>query len=239
MLDCTHIGVRYGALPAVQGVSLTVPASGIVCVLGPNGAGKSSLLGAISGQIRPITGSIRLDGMPIERLPPHAIAARGIAHVPEGRRLLGDLSVRENLLLGGHNAGSLARAKARLEATLANFPMLARRLGAPAGVLSGGEAQILALARGLMAAPKLLLLDEPSLGLSPRATMEIFRLIRTLPGRGIAVLLVEQNVRRALAVSGYACLMRNGRFLRQGPAAQIAQDPAMQEVYFGDIREGE
>jgi len=239
VLDCVDLGVSYGALPAVRDVTLTVPAGGIVCVLGPNGAGKSSLLGAISGQVRPVAGSIRLDGEPIERLPPHAVVARGIAHVPEGRMLLGDLSVRENLLLGAHNAGSLGRASARLDATLDAFPMLKQRLEEPAGVLSGGEAQILALARGLMAAPKLLLLDEPSLGLSPKATAEVFRLIAALPARGIAVLLVEQNVRRALRVSGYACLMRNGRFLRQGPAAQIAQDPAMQEVYFGDIREGE
>lgn len=234
MLDCADVGVRYGALPAVRGVTFGVPAAGIVCVLGPNGAGKSSLLGAISGQVRPVSGSIRLDGEPIERLPPHAIVARGIAHVPEGRMLLGDLSVRENLLLGAHNAGSLAQAGARLDAALETFPMLRSRLQMPAGVLSGGEAQMLALARGLMAAPRLLLLDEPSLGLSPKATAEVFRLIAALPARGIAVLLVEQNVRRALAVSGYACLMRNGIFLRQCPAAELRHDPALQDAYFGD-----
>jgi branched-chain amino acid transport system ATP-binding protein len=235
MLDCSDLGVRYGALPAVRGVALTVPTGNVVAVLGPNGAGKSSLLGAISGQVRPVTGSIKFDGEPIERLPPHTIATRGIAHVPEGRLLLGDLSVRENLLLGAHNAGSLARARARLDATLDAFPMLQPRLDGPAGALSGGEAQVLALARGLMAAPKLILLDEPSLGLSPKATAQVFRLIAGLPARGVAVLLVEQNVRRALAISDYACLMRNGAFTAQGPAAEIAQGPAMQDAYFGDV----
>lgn len=239
MLDCTELGVRYGALPAVSGVTLGVPSAGIVCVLGPNGAGKSSLLGAISGQVRPVAGSIRFDGEAIERLPPHAITARGIAHVPEGRMLFGDLSLRENLLLGAHNAGSLARAADRLEATLDAFPMLRPRLDEPAGALSGGQAQMLALARGLMAAPKLILLDEPSLGLSPKATAAVFQLVAALPARGIAVLLVEQNVRRALAVSGYAYLMRNGMFQAQGPAAELMRDPMVQDAYFGDLHAGE
>ena len=234
MLECIDVGVRYGALPAVRGVTLTVPVGGIVAVLGSNGAGKSSLLRAISGQVRPIEGEIRFDGASIASLPPHAIVARGIAHVPEGRMLLGDLSVRENLLLGAHNAGSLARAAERLDAALDSFPVLKPRLDGPAGALSGGEAQMLALARGLMAAPKLILLDEPSLGLSPKATMEVFRLIAGLPQRGIAVLLVEQNVRRALAISGYACLMQNGAVLRRGPAAALLQDPAVQDAYLGD-----
>lgn len=233
MLECIDVAVRYGALPAVRGVTLAVPQGGIVAVLGPNGAGKSSLLRAISGQVRPVEGEIRFDGEPIASLPPHAIVARGIAHVPEGRMLLGDLSVRENLLLGAHNAGSLARAGRRLEAALDSFPVLARRLDGPAGALSGGEAQMLALARGLMAAPRLILLDEPSLGLSPKATSEVFRLIAGLPARGIAVLLVEQNVRRALAVSGYACLMRNGTVLREGAAAVLLQDSAVQDAYLG------
>lgn len=239
MLECKELGVRYGALPAVNGITLSVPSAGIVAVLGPNGAGKSSLLGAISGQVRPIAGSIRFDGEAIERLPPHAVTARGIAHVPEGRLLFGDLSVRENLLLGAHNAGSLARAADRLDATLDTFPMLRPRLAEPAGALSGGQAQILALARGLMAAPKLILLDEPSLGLSPKATAAVFRLLATLPARGIAMLLVEQNVRRALAASGYAYLMRNGLFQAQGPAAALLQNPMMQDAYFGDLHVGE
>lgn len=239
MLDCVEVGVRYGALPAVRSVNLAVPRAGIVCVLGPNGAGKSSLLGAISGQVRPVTGSIRFEGTPIEALPPHAIVARGIAHVPEGRKLLGDLTVRENLLLGAHNAGSLARAAARLDATLESFPMLRARLSLPAGVLSGGEAQMLALARGLMAAPKLILLDEPSLGLSPKATAEVFRLIAALPRRGVAVLLVEQNMRQALAISDYACLMRNGVFMRQGPAAELRDDATVWDAYFGARRDEE
>lgn len=235
MLECIDVAVRYGALPAVRGVTLTVPAGGIVAVLGPNGAGKSSLLRAISGQVRPIEGEIRFGGEPIASSPPHAIIARGIAHVPEGRMLFGDLSVQENLLLGAHNAGSLARAAQRLDAVLDAFPGLKPRLDGAAGALSGGEAQILALARGLMAAPKLILLDEPSLGLSPKATTEVFRLIAGLPARGIAVLLVEQNVRRALAISGYACVMRNGAVLRQGAAAALLQDPAVQDAYLGDV----
>ncbi|WP_119418828.1 ABC transporter ATP-binding protein [Desertibaculum subflavum] len=239
MLDCTELGVRYDALPAVRGVTLGVPSARIVCVLGPNGAGKSSLLGAISGQVRPVAGSIRFDGEAIEMLPPHAITARGIAHVPEGRMLFGDLSLRENLLLGAHNAGSLARAADRLDATLDAFPMLRSRLDEPAGMLSGGQAQMLALARGLMAAPKLILLDEPSLGLSPKATADVFRLVAALPARGVAVLLVEQNVRRALAVSGYAYLMRNGLFQAQGPAAELMRDPMVQDAYFGDLHAGE
>ena len=234
MLECIDVALRYGALPALCGVTLTVPAGGIVAVLGANGAGKSSLLRAISGQVRPIEGEIRFDGASIASLPPHAIVARGIAHVPEGRMLLGDLTVRENLLLGAHNAGSLARATGRLEAALGSFPALKSRLDGPAGALSGGEAQMLALARGLMAAPKLILLDEPSLGLSPKATTEVFRLSAALPARGIGVLLVEQNVRRALAISGYACLLRNGAVLRQGAAAELLQDPVVREAYLGD-----
>lgn len=234
MLECAGVGVRYGALPAVRAADLSVPPGGIVAVLGPNGAGKSSLLGAVSGQIRPIEGSIRFEGEAIERLPAHAITARGIAHVPEGRMLLGGLTLRENLLLGAHNAGSLARAADRLEGVLARFPAwMTARIGEAAGNLSGGEAQLLALARGLMAAPRLILLDEPSLGLSPKATASVFRLIAGFPAAGIGVLLVEQNLRRALAAAGHACLMRNGSIQRQGPASLLALDPDLDAAYFG------
>jgi len=201
--------VWYGAVEAVRGVSFAVGAGEIVALSGPNGAGKSSILNAVFGVVRPTTGTIRFAGASIDGMPSHRVAQLGIALAPEGRALAGSLSVRDNLRSGGHAlAGD---ATVRLEEVLAMFPGLADRLDRPAATLSGGEAQLLAIARGLMARPKLLLLDEPTLGLSPRARREIGAALQAARAAGIALLLAEQSERVAAALADRVLTLRGGR----------------------------
>jgi len=201
--------VWYGAVEAVRGVSFAVGAGEIVALSGPNGAGKSSILNAVFGVVRPTTGTIRFAGASIDGMPSHRVAQLGIALAPEGRALAGSLSVRDNLRSGAHAlAGD---ATVRLEEVLAMFPGLADRLDRPAATLSGGEAQLLAIARGLMARPKLLLLDEPTLGLSPRARREIGAALQAARAAGIALLLAEQSERVAAALADRVLTLRGGR----------------------------
>ena len=201
--------VWYGAVEAVRGVSFAVGAGEIVALSGPNGAGKSSILNAVFGVVRPTTGTIRFAGASIDGMPSHRVAQLGIALAPEGRALAGSLSVRDNLRSGAHAlAGD---ATVRLEEVLAMFPGLADRLDRPAATLSGGKAQLLAIARGLMARPKLLLLDEPTLGLSPRARREIGAALQAARAAGIALLLAEQSERVAAALADRVLTLRGGR----------------------------
>ena len=229
-IDGLHAG--YGATEILRGVDLIVGLGEIVAVLGSNGAGKSTLNRAISGVLRPWRGAIRFGGAAIERAKSSAIVAHGLIHVPEGRRIFPNMTVRENLDLGCY-----ARARARREENrsrvFAIFPRLAERHAQYAGTLSGGEQQMLAIGRGLMAEPKLLILDEPSLGLSPLLVEELFALIKTINREGIALLLVEQNVVQSLEVAQRAYVLDNGMIVLQGSAADVRNDPNLKRAYLG------
>jgi branched-chain amino acid transport system ATP-binding protein len=225
-----HAG--YGATEILRGVDLTVGQGEIVAVLGANGAGKSTLNRTISGVMRPTRGSIRFADATIEREQPSAIVARGLIHVPEGRRIFPNMTVRENLDLGAYRRARPRRDNNRNK-VLAIFPRLAERQRQRAGTLSGGEQQMLAIGRGLMAEPRLLILDEPSLGLSPLLVEELFALIKRINADGIALLLVEQNVVQSLEVAKRAYILDNGIFVLEGSAADIRSDPALKRAYLG------
>ena len=229
-IDGLHAG--YGTTEILRGIDLTVGEGEIVAVLGSNGTGKSTLNRTISGVMRASHGTIRFLGAAIEQEPPKAIVARGLIHVPEGRRIFPNLTVRENLDLGAYR-----RARARRETNRSRvfsiFPRLFERQGQRAGTLSGGEQQMLAIGRGLMAEPKLLILDEPSLGLSPLLVEELFALIKTINAEGIALLLVEQNVVQSLEVAQRAYILDNGRFVLEGCSADIQNDPNLKRAYLG------
>ena len=229
-LSGVHTG--YGATEILRGVDLTVGQGEIVAVLGSNGAGKSTLNRTISGVMRSWRGAIRFEGAAIERERPAAIVARGLVHVPEGRRIFPNMTVRENLDLGAYRRGHARRAANRSR-VFAIFPRLAERQGQRAGTLSGGEQQMLAIGRGLMAEPKLLILDEPSLGLSPLLVEELFALIKRINAEGTALLLVEQNVVQSLDVAERAYILDNGVFVLEGRSAAIRDDPDLKRAYLG------
>ncbi|MBX9911881.1 MAG: ABC transporter ATP-binding protein [Beijerinckiaceae bacterium] len=232
MLEVENLVAGYGGADVLRGIGLSVSAGEIVAVLGANGVGKTTLNRAISGLIRPSSGNIRFLGYDIAGKGPPAIVAAGLIHVPEGRRIFPNMSVRDNLILGSYRRGKPARA-ANLERMFALFPRLRERTGQLAGTLSGGEQQMLAIGRGLMAEPKLLILDEPSLGLSPLLVEEMFSLIGRIAADGLAVLLVEQNVIQSLELASRAYVMENGRVVVSGAAADIAADPALKHAYLG------
>ncbi len=233
MLELRDLHVSYGRIRAVQGVSLEVRAGEVVALVGANGAGKSSILKAIAGLERPERGSIRFEGADIAGAPAHRTLARGIAYVPEGRMIVGTLSVRDNLRLGAYARAGSTDLAAEIARVLAIFPDLHERLDEPGASLSGGQAQMLALARGLMAAPRLLLLDEPALGLAPVMTRAVFDLLARLKREGATVLLVEQNVAEALALADRAYVLEGGRIVKEGAASLLARDPGLREAYLG------
>jgi branched-chain amino acid transport system ATP-binding protein len=216
----------------LRGIDLVVGPGEIIAVLGSNGAGKSTLNRTLSGVVRPWSGSIRFAGGRIERERPSAIVARGLIHVPEGRRIFPNLTVRENLDLGAYRRGR-ARREHNQHKVFSIFPRLAERQTQVAGTLSGGEQQMLAIGRGLMAEPKLLILDEPSLGLSPLLVEELFSLIKAINAEGLALLLVEQNVVQSLDVADRAFILDNGMFVMEGRAADLRNDPDLKRAYFG------
>jgi branched-chain amino acid transport system ATP-binding protein len=232
MLEVAAVEAGYGALPVLRGVSLRIDAGEIVAVLGANGAGKSTLNNTISGLCRVRSGTIRFDEVEITRAAPARIVELGLVQVPEGRRVFPNLTVRENLELGSYRRGRAARPR-NLDRARAIFPRLAERWSHPAGKLSGGEQQMLAIARGLMAEPRLLILDEPSLGLSPRLVEEMFGLVERIHADGIAVLLVEQNVVQSLALATRGYVLENGIVTVEGNAAALAQDPRLRKAYLG------
>ena len=233
LLQVRNLESFYGPIVAIRGVSLDVPKGGIVAVLGANGAGKTTLLRTISGIMDPEKGEIRLSGEPIERGDPDRIVRKGVVHVPEGREVFPLLTVGENLAMGAytrHDDG----VDEDLEMVFGYFPILGERLRQAAGTLSGGEQQMLAIARGLMARPKVMLLDEPSLGLSPILVRDIFSIIRRLnEERGVAMLVVEQNARAALDVADYGYVMEVGRIVMDGPAERLRRSRDIQEFYLG------
>ena len=233
MLEAKRMEVAYGHARALDGVSLSVAPGELVCVVGPNGAGKSTLINAIAGLLRIRSGTLAFDGVDLATLAPHRFISAGIAVVPEGRRLFTRMTVRENLELG-----SLVPAAHRERAqTLARmcelFPALAGRLDVPAGALSGGQQQMVSIARALMARPRLLLLDEPSLGLSPLIVAEMFAIIRAIHAQGVSILLVEQNVVRSLEVATRACVLEEGRIVKEGDRDTLLADPALRRAYLG------
>ena len=232
MLEILDLHVTYGKVRAVQGISIDVGEGEIVALIGANGAGKSSIMHAISGIVRPTKGTIRFEGEDIAGWPSHRIVRRGIAQVPEGRLIFAGLTIEENLRIGGL-AGDAASEEERIGQVLDLFPVLRGRLNETASALSGGQLQMLALARGLMAAPKLLLLDEPSLGLSPRAAMEVFDLVPTLRARGITILLVEQNVRQALEIADRGYVLESGGITLEGSAEELRNDEELVRAYLG------
>ncbi|HEY6873067.1 MAG TPA: ABC transporter ATP-binding protein [Geobacteraceae bacterium] len=232
MLALTDVHLSYGHVHAVKGVTIRVPAGEIVTLIGANGAGKSSTLKAISGVHRIGAGEITLDGVPLHALPPHRIVAAGISHCPEGRRVFYDLTVRENLLMGGYLLDKRAVAE-RLEWAVGLFPRLGERIGQSGGTLSGGEQQMLAIARALMCRPRLLMLDEPSLGLAPLMVEKIFETIVALNAEGLTVLLVEQNAHAALEISRHAYVLENGRVTLEGESRVLLADERVRKAYLG------
>ena len=233
MLEVQDLAVAYGAAPALWGVSLQLRAGELLCVVGPNGAGKSTLINTIAGIQRSRAGRIVFDGRDITQLAAHRFCEAGIAIVPEGRRLFTGMSVLENLELGSLLPAAKAQRKPSLDAMLAMFPVLKDKLAAPAGALSGGQQQMLAIARALMARPRLLLLDEPSLGLSPLIVQDLFATIRRINAEGMSVLLVEQNVTMAMAVASRAYVLEEGRIVAEGEPAALLARPEIQRAYLG------
>jgi branched-chain amino acid transport system ATP-binding protein len=234
MLQVRDVALSYGGVRALDGVSLEVPARQITTVVGSNGAGKSSLMKAIAGLERPSAGSITLEGESLLGLTPSEIVARGLALVPEGRELFPRMSVLENLMVGATLVRSAAARRVSMDRVLALFPVLARKLGAMAGSMSGGEQQMLAFGRALMAEPRVLLLDEPSIGLAPIIEEQLMASIRQVSQElGMAVLLVEQNAMLALESSHQAYVLELGRVVRQGPSAELINDTAIIASYLG------
>ena len=233
MLEVERIRVSYGAAPAIVDVSLAIGARELVCVVGPNGAGKSTLINAIAGMHPIDSGAMRLDGEELARLPAHRYCDRGIAIVPEGRRLFTGMTVRENLELGAYRSALRARRAQSLDRICTLFPVLGERLEARAGALSGGQQQMLAIGRALMAEPRLLLLDEPSLGLAPLIVQALFETIRTIAASGVTMLLVEQNVAMALEVATRAYVLEEGRIAAEGRPEELKRRPEIRRAYLG------
>jgi branched-chain amino acid transport system ATP-binding protein len=231
LLIVSGLQVHYGAIEAVKGIDLVLPDGRITTLLGANGAGKSTTLLALSGLLRASAGSILFGGVELRNLAPHRIVELGLIQVPEGREILTTLSVRENLLLGAYRRRDPIDGD--LEEVLALFPRLRDRLEGSAGNLSGGEQQMLAIARALMSKPRLLLLDEPSMGLAPILVREIFTTLSALKARGLTILLVEQNARLALQVADFAYVMENGNIALQGSSGNVLDDPKVIEAYLG------
>jgi branched-chain amino acid transport system ATP-binding protein len=232
LLAVSGLHTGYGRTEILRGIAFEVSPGEIVTVLGANGAGKSTLSRTISGVTRAWRGSIRFKDDGIERERPADIVARGLIHVPEGRRIFPNMTVRENLDMGAYRRGRSNRGSNRGR-VFTIFPRLAERQSQRAGTLSGGEQQMLAIGRGLMGEPELLILDEPSLGLSPLLVEELFVLIRTINAQGIAILLIEQNVVQSLEVAARAYILDNGQFVLQGPAADIGRNPELKRAYLG------
>jgi branched-chain amino acid transport system ATP-binding protein len=233
LLEVSRLEVDYGDIRALLGVSLYVDQGAIVAIVGANGAGKSTLLRAISGIVPAKRGEIALNGMSLIGRPPEEIARMGIAHVPEGRGLFRQMTVLENLELGAFQPKARKRMREALDKAYALFPRLKERAGQKAGSLSGGEQQMLAIARAVMSDPSLLILDEPSLGLSPLVVQQMFALIESLHAAGVTILLVEQNIHQALKVADYAFVLKTGELAMQGSGADLLTDPEIQKAYMG------
>ncbi|MBX3083191.1 MAG: ABC transporter ATP-binding protein [Anaerolineae bacterium] len=235
MLQVENIEVYYGKIYALKGVSLTVNEGELVALIGSNGAGKSTTLRTISGLLRPKQGSVTYNGQRIDKIAPHQIVRLGLAHCPEGRRIFGRLSVYENLTLGAVTRTDRAEIERNREQVFDLFPRLKERASQLASTLSGGEQQMLAMGRALMSQPKLLLLDEPSLGLAPMLVTQIFNIVQSIRQRGGTILLVEQNARQALQIADRAYVMETGKIILAGSAAELQANPQVEHAYLGGV----
>jgi branched-chain amino acid transport system ATP-binding protein len=233
VLQVDNLNVYYGAIHALQGISFNVNEGEIVTLIGANGAGKSTTLRTVSGLLRSRTGSIVFKGQDLSTLPAEKIVERGISHVPEGRKIFAPLSVRENLMMGAYSRNDQAEIQESLTKVYQSFPRLKERAAQYGGTLSGGEQQMLATGRGLMSKPSLILLDEPSMGLSPILVEEIFRIIVEINKQGTSILLVEQNAQMALSIAHRAYVLETGRIVLAGPAKEIAENPQVRTAYLG------
>ncbi|MBW6503563.1 ABC transporter ATP-binding protein [bacterium] len=233
MLEVRGIETYYGNIPALREISIDVPAGGVVAIIGANGAGKTTLLKTIAGVLRPRSGAVSFLGKEITGLPSHKIVRGGIALVPEGRAILARMTVRENLEMGAFTRRDARKTAKDMDRLMERFPVLGERARQLGGSLSGGEQQMLAIARALMSAPKLLLLDEPTLGLAPLVVADIFSIIREINAAGTTILLVEQNVKQALKVSGYAYVLETGKIALAGPSKELLQEPRIKASYLG------
>ena len=233
LLEIDRVYSGYDRADVLHGVSLSVQAGTITCLLGSNGSGKTTLVRSILGLTAPRAGRIMFDGIDITRLPTHRIVAAGIACIPEGRKVFPKFTVEENLRVGAYQDTSEATIRGRIAEIFRIFPRLGERRGQLAGTMSGGEQAMVSIGRGLMCAPKLLLIDEPSLGLSPRLVQENFKIIRQINERGISILLVEQNVRQTLAIAAHGYVLSKGRVVAAGTSAELADQPQVREAYFG------
>jgi branched-chain amino acid transport system ATP-binding protein len=233
LLEVRDLDVHYGGIHALKGVTFSVDEGKIVTLIGANGAGKTTTLRAISGLLKPTRGSVTFCGRPIGGLAAHTIVGRGLAHVPEGRGIFANLTVDENLSLGSYLRTDPAAVAKDRERALELFPRIRERLHQNAGTLSGGEQQMLAIARALLTRPKLLLLDEPSLGLAPQMVQLIFKIVKTIVAEGTTILLVEQNAHMALSIAASAHVLEVGTLVTSGPAAELARDDKIRKAYLG------
>jgi branched-chain amino acid transport system ATP-binding protein len=234
ILRVSDLRVSYGPVQALRGISLDVPEGEVAALVGSNGAGKTTTLRAISRMLRPVSGSVKFRGEEITRLEPHEIVARGLAHAPEGRGIFLNLTVRENLELGAFLRSDPPGVAADRDKAFAFFPILKERLRQIAGTLSGGEQQMLAVARALMSRPKLLLLDEPSLGLAPQVVERIFTVLKEISEAGVALLLVEQNAHKALQLAARAYVLETGEVVMRGTGAELLASPEVRKAYLGE-----
>ena len=233
-LKVDNLSVSYGVIKAINNISFELKQGEIVTLIGANGAGKTTILNTISGLIKPANGRIIFDEQDITKLSAHNITRLGIAHVPEGRKPFANLTVYENLRLGAYNTDDNKNIKQNLNRVFKSFPRLSERLNQPAGTLSGGELQMLAMARGLMSQPKLLMLDEPSMGLSPILVSEIFSIIKEINGQGTTILLVEQNANMALSFAHRAYVLETGNIILSGNACDLKENPRVKSAYLGE-----
>ena len=232
MIEAKNLTVRYGGVTALDDVSLMIPDRKIISIVGANGAGKSTTINAISRMVPLAKGGIFLDGEALN-LRPHEIVQRGIVQVPEGRKIFSAITVRENLIIGAYMIKEKKRVEENMEKVFDQFPVLQERQNQSGGTLSGGEQQMLAIARALMSEPKFLLLDEPSLGLAPILVLGIFKMIQDLNRKNLTILLVEQNAQKALSIADYAYVLETGRMVSEGEGRKIAEDPIVKKAYLG------
>ena len=233
LLEISNVHVAYGDAPAVWDASLEIDAGQIVSVVGPNGAGKSTLINTIAGILRPRRGKILIDGVDVSTIPGHRVCEHGVAIVPEGRRLFTQMSVQDNLELGAYRAAARSATRETMDDVFSLLPVLKDRRTQIAGSMSGGQQQMVAIGRALMARPRLLLMDEPSLGLSPLIVADMFRIIRRINERGVAVMLVEQNIHQALEVAHHAYVIEQGRIVTSGKPEALLRNPKIMEAYLG------
>ena len=234
MLEVKDLNVFYGMIHAIKGVSFSVEEGEIIALIGANGAGKTTILHTISGLISPKSGDIAFEGTSITKVPAHKIVGLGVAQVPEGRRVFAHMTVLQNLKLGAYSRSDKAEIEQTLELVFKRFPRLSERRNQPAGTLSGGEQQMLAMGRSLMSHPRIILMDEPSMGLSPILVNEIFDIIRSVNEAGTTVLLVEQNAKKALNIANRAYVLETGRIVMEGDAKELMNDDAIRKAYLGE-----